>query len=104
MKAAKYATGESTKLQTRYKGPYVITEVWPSDTYKIQYLAAKGESKRPTTAHVSQLKIWRGRPNDSDNDDESENDVDENVIVKDATIRRTTRMRQKPVKFRDYVN
>ena len=71
VKVAKYATGEFTKLQTPCKGPCVITEVWPNDTYKIQYLAAKGESKRPTTAHVSQLKIWQGRPNDSDNDDES---------------------------------
>ena len=52
------ANDESTKLETRYKGPCVITEVWPCGAYKIQYLAAKGESKRPTTAHMSQLKIW----------------------------------------------
>lgn len=33
MKSIAVSTGESTKLQSRYKGPLVITQVLPSDTY-----------------------------------------------------------------------
>ncbi|GBN48550.1 hypothetical protein AVEN_233100-1 [Araneus ventricosus] len=31
-------TGESTKTQSRYRGPMVVTEVCPSDTYRISQL------------------------------------------------------------------
>lgn len=83
VKAPKVATGESTKLQPRNKGPFVITDTWPSDTYVIQNLKAKGNSKRITTAHVSQIKIWRGFKSDSENEDESDlSDIEQDLNCK----------------------
>lgn len=73
MKQNPVATGESTKLQARYKGPLVITEALPSDTYRVQSLRNKNAVKSITTAHVSQLKIWRG----FDDESESESDDDD---------------------------
>ena len=61
-------TGDSTKLQPRTKGPLVITQVLPSDTYRVQALTARGTSARNTTAHVSQLRIWRGAIDESDSE------------------------------------
>ena len=57
VKSGKVATDESTKLQMPNKGPLVVTEALPSDTYRVQSLSAKGKSKKATTAHVSQMKI-----------------------------------------------
>lgn len=78
VKASKLVTGESKKLQSRNKGPLVITKVLPADTYGIQSLTAKRNSKRTTTAHVSQIKIWRGFESESDDEsvDDSENEIE----------------------------
>uniref|UniRef100_A0ABD2VZA1 RNA-directed DNA polymerase n=1 Tax=Trichogramma kaykai TaxID=54128 RepID=A0ABD2VZA1_9HYME len=65
MKQNKIATGDSTKLQSRYKGPLMITEALPADTYRVQNLNAKNDIKA-TTSHVSQLKLWRNHPDDDD--------------------------------------
>lgn len=54
------ATGDSTKLQPRYRGPYVVTEKIPGDTYRIESIKKQRKTNHPLTAHVSQLKIWRG--------------------------------------------
>lgn len=70
MKSLPISTGESTKLQTRYKGPLFMTEILPSDTYREQDLGKKDSSKLDTTAHVSQLKIWR------ELNEEIESDID----------------------------
>ena len=72
VKSGKVATGESTKLQMPNKGPLVVTEVLPSDTYRVQSLSVKGKSKKATTAHVSQMKIWRRNEESSDSENESE--------------------------------
>jgi transposase InsO family protein len=57
VKAAAEPTGQSTKLQLKYKGPYVVVERLPADTYRIEKLGAQpGEQGRTTTAHVSQMK------------------------------------------------
>ncbi|KAL4103812.1 hypothetical protein QTP88_019147 [Uroleucon formosanum] len=53
------STGESTKLQERYRGPLVVTEVLPNDTYQVAQLAENSRQCFATTAHVSQLKLWK---------------------------------------------
>lgn len=69
MKGATYSTGESTKLQPRYKGPYVVVRVLPSDVYKINRLCDQN-GRFSTTAHVSQLKIWRNRTSETEEEEE----------------------------------
>jgi len=59
MKRAPTSTGESTKLQDRYRGPLVETEVFPGDVYRVTDLAASKKSRLATTAHVIQLKSWK---------------------------------------------
>lgn len=50
-------TGVPTKLQPRYRGPMVITEVLPKDTYRIGHLV--GDRSYTVTAHCSQLKLYK---------------------------------------------
>ncbi|GBN31207.1 hypothetical protein AVEN_130145-1 [Araneus ventricosus] len=52
-------TGESTKTQPRYRGPMVVTQVRPSDTYRISQLEPRNGRPYATIVHVSQLKAWR---------------------------------------------
>ena len=59
MRRAPNSTGESTKLQDKYRGPLVVTEVLSSDVYRVAELDACKKSRLATTAHVSQLKSWR---------------------------------------------
>ena len=73
-------TGESTKLQARFKGPLVITEVLPSDTYRVQNLRSKEPSSRDVTAHVRQLKLWTGVNEESDFDDDLDELREDSVI------------------------
>lgn len=75
-------TGKSTKLQPRRVGPLVVTETIPSDTYRVQSLVSRGKGSRiNTTAHVNQLRIWRGFSDDSDceSDCESENEMTDEI-------------------------
>ena len=132
MKCNPIATGESTKLQARNKGLFVVTEMLPSDTYRIQGLNAKGRFRVATTAHVSQLRIWRGACDESDklgddcisSDENIESDVDEtqsidegssaeventtqalshdDVAINNTTERRIVRNRKKPSRFNDF--
>ena len=61
-------TGIPTKVQPRYKGPLIITETLPNDTYKVTQLEERTKGHfYTTTAHVSQLKPWKCRQ-DSDDD------------------------------------
>jgi len=59
MKRAPNSTGVSTKLQDRYRGPLVVTEVLPGDVYRVCELYNDRPSRFATTAHVAQLKSWR---------------------------------------------
>ncbi|GBM69944.1 hypothetical protein AVEN_13804-1 [Araneus ventricosus] len=61
------ATGESTNTQPLYRGPKVVTEILPSDTYTISQLEPSNGSLYVTTAHVSQLKVWKSWYEDDDN-------------------------------------
>lgn len=50
------ATDDSTKMQPKYQGPLVVTEVLASDTYRI--------------ANMSQIKVYK--PQEDENDDEED--------------------------------
>ncbi|GBM47281.1 hypothetical protein AVEN_83605-1 [Araneus ventricosus] len=69
------ATGESTQTQPKYRGLMVVTEILPSDTYRISQLEASNGRIYATTAHVSQLKAWKSW--NEDDDDSSTNSDDE---------------------------
>ncbi|CAI6352852.1 unnamed protein product [Macrosiphum euphorbiae] len=66
MRRASTSTGESTKLQDRYKGPLVVTEVMSGDAYRVASLTTRGRRAYSTTAHVSQLKSWRLQSEEGD--------------------------------------
>ncbi|GBL75661.1 hypothetical protein AVEN_154975-1 [Araneus ventricosus] len=53
------ATGESTKTQSRYRGSMFVTEILPSDKYRISQLEPSNGRLYAKTAHVSQLKAWK---------------------------------------------
>jgi len=78
MRRAPLHIGESTKLQDKYRGPLVVTEVLPSDVYRVVDLNNNKYSRFATTAHVSQLKSWRlfteGDEHLSNSDGEPEKD------------------------------
>jgi len=59
MKRSPNSTGVSTKLQDRYRGPLVISEVLPGDVYRVTELHSSRASRFATTAHVAQLKSWK---------------------------------------------
>lgn len=54
------ATGGSTKLQVKYRGPMVVLEQCPGDTYKIADLDDSMSRRYATTAHISLLKAFKG--------------------------------------------
>ncbi|GBN35779.1 hypothetical protein AVEN_79531-1 [Araneus ventricosus] len=85
----KKKTGESTKTQQRYRGPMVVTEILPSDTYRISQLEPSNCRLYATTAQVSQLKAWRSWNED---DDSSENfDEEPGMQRPKRTVRRPVR-------------
>lgn len=118
VKAAITNTGESTKLQYRYKGPLVVIEVLPSDTYRITNLLEK--NKFQTTAHVSQLKLWKNYNEDNDDVEENgteqmelkqtkirpmeekESDVHEEKHGDDENEKKSRRRKKKPKHLEDY--
>ena len=61
------ATGESTKLQLKWRGPLVVYKLLPSDTYGVTDLQMDACGRRyASTAHVSQLKLWQPAQEDKD--------------------------------------
>uniref|UniRef100_A0ABD2W8I8 RNA-directed DNA polymerase n=1 Tax=Trichogramma kaykai TaxID=54128 RepID=A0ABD2W8I8_9HYME len=60
MKRQPNATGESKKLQAVYTDPLVVIAVCPSDVYRVKKLNDCKNKNYETTAHVSQLKVWKG--------------------------------------------
>jgi len=110
-------TGQSTKLQNKYKGPLTITEVLPGDVYCVAHLQEDQKRLYTTTAHVSQLKSWKlmeeldeassheEGQSPSDATSSKEEDVELPPIHTDnkADVRKSTRVRRKPSKLVDYV-
>ena len=79
-------TGTSTKLQPLFGGLMVIVGVLPGDTYKIRKLNEFGDRGFESTAHVSQLKIWRGsQDNEKEDFVESEANLDNDQLESDST-------------------
>lgn len=56
LKRATTSTGDSTKLQSRYRGPLVITEVLLHDAYRVVAIRNQENRQYATTAHVTNLK------------------------------------------------
>lgn len=104
MKSNPVSTGESTKLQSRYKGPLCITRVLPGDTYGVTDLLESRGKKFTTTAHVSQLKLWKNRLVEDDclSDESIENPITTEVAEK-IEENRPKRERKLPKKLEDYV-
>lgn len=71
------ATGESTKMQPKYRGPLVVTEVLPSDTYRIASIPGARGRRYESTATVSQLKIYKAQEDKIDDEEEPQSDVEE---------------------------
>lgn len=87
MKAAIRNPGQPTKTEPKYRGPLTISHVLPSDTYRVMSLNdADGSHKYVTTAHISQLKLWTGKnqftEGNENEDAEKDEEVEENVEQK----------------------
>ncbi|KAL4121226.1 hypothetical protein QTP88_013782 [Uroleucon formosanum] len=76
-------TGQPTKLQPKYRGPLVITQTLPGDTYRLQELLQHSGHQYCTTAHVFDLKSYHLPIDDDEDQDEAledqkqENEQDE---------------------------
>ncbi|GBM44740.1 hypothetical protein AVEN_103203-1 [Araneus ventricosus] len=88
-------TSESTKTQARYRGPMVVTEIRPSDTYRISQLEPSNGRPYATIVHVSQLKAWRSW--NEDDDDSSTNSHNE------TEMQRSKRTVRKPLRYGDFM-
>ncbi|GBM17972.1 hypothetical protein AVEN_71657-1 [Araneus ventricosus] len=88
-------TSESTKLQPRYRGPMVVTQVHPSDKYRISQLEPRNGRPYATIVHVSQLKAWRSRNEDADDSSTNSHNEPENQRSK-LTVR-------KPLRYGDFM-
>ncbi|XP_037928732.1 uncharacterized protein LOC119663136 [Teleopsis dalmanni] len=76
-----YSTGESRKLEPRYKGPFIITKVLDKDRYVVNDLPNSKRTQRQYTSVYSfdKIKRWCQLPYDdssseADNDDDDDND------------------------------
>lgn len=106
--------GEASKLQPKYRGPLIMTEVLPGYTYRVINLGNKGRSFI-TTAHVSQLKTWCKEKEETDKNDQSENDEDQSEkeesdeedqnedIERNLVRTRLSRKRQQLNYLKDYI-
>ncbi|CAB0037714.1 unnamed protein product [Trichogramma brassicae] len=81
-------TGDSTKLQYKNRGPLVITEVLPSDSYRIAEVNTKKANRYCSTAHVTQLKLWTPPVDKYDDGEESSSDEEEGGVA----LRRSSRL------------
>lgn len=127
IKAPTIQTGESTKLQPKYKGPFVVMERLPADTYRIRKIQDT-DGKYLTTAHVSQMKGYYNHNESESEEDEDgeENKHDEaipktNILNEDSesgedrtinadktqkngnTIEKNKRIIRRPKRYEDYI-
>ena len=52
-------TGNPTKLQTKYRGPLVVTKVLPGNSYCVQNLDTHKGRSYITNVHVEDMKQWK---------------------------------------------
>lgn len=92
-------TGESTKLQRKYKGPLTVTEVLPGDVYRVMQLKEDPKRQFTTAAHVSQLKSWKleDRSQDSTSNEDRE-PINPGLTEPVDNARRSNRVRRRPTK------
>jgi len=64
------ATGESTKLQVKYRGPLVVTKVLPNYVYRVSKLHTEKKRCYATTVHVTHIKGYH-IPEDIEEPDET---------------------------------
>lgn len=80
--------GDPTKGQAKYRGPLVISDELPGDSYRVTQLDNNAVYHYATTAHVSQLKMYKGHEEqdeeeentDEEEDDPIEEEVDDTVV------------------------
>lgn len=110
MRRAPEHTGKPTKTQPKYRGPLVVTQILPSDTYRVSDLDKAKERIFATTAHVSQLKGWTStnRTTHLDDDDATEGE-EEPFEIRDCDRsqqrqqpRRSTRKKTRPERLHYY--
>ncbi|GBM41062.1 hypothetical protein AVEN_180964-1 [Araneus ventricosus] len=68
----------------------VVPEILPSDTYRISQLEPSDGRLYATTAHVSQLKVWKSWNEDGDDSNENSDNETEKQRPK-RTIRKPVR-------------
>jgi len=71
------ATGESTKLQFKYRGPLVVTEVLPNDVYRVAGLRVEAGRRYVTVVHVSHIKGYHLPVSEEPNEDSTTTEQDE---------------------------
>ncbi|XP_071057027.1 uncharacterized protein [Onthophagus taurus] len=87
-------SGESTKLQPKFCGPLTITQILPSDTYRVASINEEDRRRFATTAHVSQLKGYQNHNEEDSIDEQQEDDGTKNEeVIAESTVRR---VRKKP--------
>lgn len=52
-------TGESTKLQPKFRGMFVVSKVLPNDTYQITDVLVKDGRQYRTTIHATHMKGYK---------------------------------------------
>lgn len=75
MRRAPRCTDESTKLQDRYRGPLIVTEALPADSYRVVSLNGDARNVYSTTAYVTQLKSWRLEEDEECPDDREDGEL-----------------------------
>lgn len=103
--------GQSTKLQTKYRGPLQIIGKLPGNTYRVAEMARDGKHIYATTAHVSQLKAVSIMQEEQveEKGSESSADEDEEINKSNADLPRVDgtvklkRQRKPPKYLKDYV-
>jgi transposase InsO family protein len=87
MSAPPPQTGEPRKSSPKYRGPLTIIAVLPGDTYRVAEVQTSPEEKKGynTTAHISQLKVFRPSHSVDEGDDDQQEDPDDEKRNNDQT-------------------
>lgn len=89
VRSAPTATGQPTKTQLKYKGPYVVLQNVATDIYKVEKLTGQSlPGTRVMTTHVVHMKLYKYHDEDEgvecDDDEESEREDNEENHTEDS--------------------